>query len=717
MKKIGKILMYVLLVCMLNFQVSAENIKVEVSGIEGGEIVFDTQTGTIVSASVGIKSANIPTSIEGYAVIYIGDYAFSSCDELTSVTMPNTVLSIGKSAFQSCENLTRVSMTSSIKEIKSSAFQECSSLVSITIPNSVGIIDDAVFKDCTSLKTVTIVSSSQITSIGNLAFANCENLTNLTYQSNLASIGDMAFANCKSLENVRFSNTTTVIGKYAFAYCKSLKSVSLSNNVTSIGVCAFAYCENLTSITIPTSLQEIETGVFGYCKSITNITIPSSVTSLGNNAFSNCDALNNVSIPTSVISVGDDAFGDCNSLESVNYAGTKEQWNQINMGSGNTDLTMPYITTNLSTTKTDVTELTSAIQFIPYTTKVPAVTGNTFLESGNLPTGLGLFPDGTISGIPTKSGTYIFTLSNGNSHYIVVSLGTDNRIDLNNDYEILDKVPTITTNENSQEFHIDGEYSKFKDFYLNGNKLTKNVDYTAKEGSTRITILSQTIALMPAGNNTISATFEEEKTNEITQVSQIFNKTSEQEEEILPYTDVNKTDWFYSSVNFVYNREIIKGTSDTTYSPSGIMTRAMMVDALYQLAGTPTVKEYKFDDVDSKIWYANAVSWAANTGITQGTHEGLFSPDRAVTREEMATLLNRYCEELNVSIPLVTSAEPVDISAISDWAKESAGAMFKRGVLSGDAQGNFNPSNTAIRAEASSMFANLVEILERTTLN
>ncbi|MBR1752743.1 MAG: leucine-rich repeat domain-containing protein, partial [Ruminococcus sp.] len=168
-----------------------------------------------------------------------GEYAFSDCTSLESITIPNSVTSIGEYAFS-----------------------DCTSLTSITIPNSVTSIGEAAFFYCRSLKSITIPDS--VTSIGVWAFAYCTSLTSITIPDSVTSIGEYAFSRCTSLESITIPNSVTSIGAYAFNHCTSLTSITIPNSVTSIGECAFFYCTSLKSITIPKSVKSIGDKAFGY---------------------------------------------------------------------------------------------------------------------------------------------------------------------------------------------------------------------------------------------------------------------------------------------------------------------------------------------------------------------------------------------------------------------------------------------------------------------
>ena len=241
-----------------------------------------------------------------YNVTAIGNYAFSGCTGLTSITIPSSVTSIREGAFSGCSGLTSITSPSSVTSIREGAFSGCSGLTTFTIPSSVTSIGDEAFKNCSSLTSVSIPSS--VTYIGVDAFSGCSGLTTVTIPSSVTSIGNSAFYGCSGLTSVTIPNSVTSIGPGAFAYCTSLTSVTIPNSIRSISEYTFRYCSGLTSIIIPNSVTSIGPGAFYLCSGLTSVTIPNSVTSIGGGAFYLCFGLTSVTIPNSVTSIGVDAF-------------------------------------------------------------------------------------------------------------------------------------------------------------------------------------------------------------------------------------------------------------------------------------------------------------------------------------------------------------------------------------------------------------------------
>ena len=174
------------------------------------------------------------------------------------------------------------------------------------------------------------------------------------------------------IKSVIINDGVTSIGTSAFEGCIRMTDVAIPDSVTKIGARAFCQCFELTNITIPKNITEIEENTFCWCRKLTSVEIPNGVTSIKSSAFAQCKNLANIKVPSTVIDIADSAFGECSNLKDVDYIGSHEKWNYINIGQSNTYLT-----------NADVHYMNSKsvlIQTVPYA-KV-TVNGNT-QSSGN----------------------------------------------------------------------------------------------------------------------------------------------------------------------------------------------------------------------------------------------------------------------------------------------------------------------------------------------
>ena len=167
--------------------------------------------------------------------------------KVKKIVIEKGVTSVGDYAFRSCNNLTSIMISNSVTSIGNSAFFYCTSLTSVTIPDNVTSIENYAFA-YTGLKSITIPDS--VTNIGNYAFAGCKDLTSITIPDSVTSIGNYAFYNCSSLTSITIPDSVTSIGNSAFVGCKNLTSITIPDSVTSIGESTFKYCSNLKTISL-----------------------------------------------------------------------------------------------------------------------------------------------------------------------------------------------------------------------------------------------------------------------------------------------------------------------------------------------------------------------------------------------------------------------------------------------------------------------------------
>ena len=286
-----------------------------------------------------------------YKVAAIGNGAFAMCDQLTSITIPNTVTNIGNEAFQWCEALEMVAFEtgSQLTSIGKGAFEDCA-LTSIIIPDSVTSIGDYAFDSCDELTSIIIPDG--VTSIGKLTFSSCKLLNNISLGEGIVSIGERAFESCKALTNIHIPKNVTSIATDAFSNCQSLTEISVDsgNNFykaidgvlyTKDGTVLVKYASNksATHFTIPDGVARIERDACRSCKNLTHVVIPDSVGIIDSYAFRSCEGLTSVTIGNGVTTIADGAFLDCTALTNVNYIGTEDQWNAITIEIDNEPLT------------------------------------------------------------------------------------------------------------------------------------------------------------------------------------------------------------------------------------------------------------------------------------------------------------------------------------------------------------------------------------------
>lgn len=320
-----------------------------------------------------VKSLTIPNSVTA-----IGKSAFSGCSSLESITLPfigatkhgtedthfgyifgasgyysnlDTVLStlktviitggerIGENAFYNCENIVSITIPQSLTEIGSSAFSGCKSLAEIRYTG-----------DISSWCGISGLYSLMVNGItGKKLFINNNEIKgNLVIPTGVTEISDYAFFRYSSVTSLTIPNSVTTIGDSAFENCSSVTSLTIPNSVTTIGYSAFENCSSLESISIPFVGAEKDGtenthfgyifGASGYYENVNYV--PASLKTviitggkkISEDAFYICENIVSVTIPQSVTEIDAYAFHDCTALTDIHYNGTRLQWYNIEKG-------------------------------------------------------------------------------------------------------------------------------------------------------------------------------------------------------------------------------------------------------------------------------------------------------------------------------------------------------------------------------------------------
>lgn len=298
-------------------------------------------------------------------------YAFEGCDNLTDITMPNSLKSIESGAFKDCKSLHNVIIPNSVTHMDTGVFSGCISLTSVRLSNSITNIPQYTFSNCKKLIQVEIPHG--ITGIGFQAFSSCEKLStisipnsvtwledgvfrdlnglkSITIPGSIKNIPDSAFNSCHNLSEVIISSGVTNIGRRSFADCKKLKKIAIPDTVCNIESYAFDGCDQLETLSLPAEITSIKPYTFIRC-SLSKIVIPDGVTDIGDGAFLYC-ALKTVIMPKSILTIGKDAFGETTNIEDVFFSGSKSEWDGISIESGN--VMLEWATLHLNSTELDV---------------------------------------------------------------------------------------------------------------------------------------------------------------------------------------------------------------------------------------------------------------------------------------------------------------------------------------------------------------------------
>ena len=315
----------------------------------------------------------IPSSLGGFPVVGIGEYAFYNCFRLEGVTIPESVTAIGQYAFQSCDGLKSVHISSltawcQIKfDYNANPLRQAHELylngervTKLVIPEGVTSIGDDAFAGCTGLTEVTIHDG--VTAIGGSAFSGCSGLTGVTIPSHVTDIGDSAFSDCSGLTEMVIPHSVKAIGVGVFKRCNRLTkitvdsgnahyrsqndllltrdgrtlvqgvngAVTIPSGVTVIAESAFEGYDGLTQVTLPAGVEVIGPNAFYRCGGLTDVAIPVGVEVIGPEAFYWCNGLADVVIPASVTNIGQRAFATRGRLKTISVEAGNEVYSSRN---------------------------------------------------------------------------------------------------------------------------------------------------------------------------------------------------------------------------------------------------------------------------------------------------------------------------------------------------------------------------------------------------
>lgn len=270
-------------------------------------------------STIKVNPANTYLATDGKAIFNKDKTVLYTAIPVTSYNVPSTVRELRYYAFSNQKDMTSITLPEGLVNISSYAFEFCSKLEHLVIPSTVDSIGENAFSECSGLFSINIPGS--VTSIGQKVFNYCSGLTSINIPEGVTSIGDNAFYLCSGLTSISIPEGVTSIGRSAFYKCSSLASIAIPEGVTSIGENAFYSCSALQQINIPQGIKNLADAVLSGT-GIKTLDIPSSVNYIGEKAFRNCESLQSIKLPEGLTLLNDELFDGCKQLSDIQIPST-----------------------------------------------------------------------------------------------------------------------------------------------------------------------------------------------------------------------------------------------------------------------------------------------------------------------------------------------------------------------------------------------------------
>lgn len=570
--------------------------------------------------------------------------------------------------------ITSVVISPGIRSVSKSAFIRCAKLKSVTLPDTLQRIEEGAFAYCSALQSITLPDKLQF--IGRIAFHSCSSLTAVTLPAEVKTVGDSAFGECAALQTVTGGSGITEFGTHAFMRCP-IQNFCLPDGITDLPVCLFAYCASLQRVTGGKNVKEIGSGAFKDCAALTEYVIPDGVTVIGYDAFSGCEKLGTVVLPDGITEIGAAAFQGCAGIRSVTLPDSV-----IFVGGGAfencTGLADITLSDNIECIKGGCFDNTAYFK------------EDTHWQDGALYIGHHLIRvrDTVSGGFTVKSGT---------------------RTVAGRAFADCKKITAVTLPEG---------ITRVEDFLCSGCSALQSITLPQSIRSIGSLVVQRCDKFgkvyfggCPYQKINIFIDF---GNDEMTDAVWYFAKP-DPKNAAKDFADIKKSAWYRTAVNYTYNAGLMSGVGGGRFAPSAPMTRAMFVTVLGRMSGIradPAAKT-KFTDVKSGQWYTGYVDWASKKGIVSGVSKTKFAPNDDITREQICTMIMKYCQAYNVTLLYYNKEIPfADAGKISGWAREAVKRCQQAGVINGFTVGGkpyFDPRGIATRAEVAQILYNFVK--------
>lgn len=616
-------------------------------------------------------------------VTNVSNYALFFLPAATQVTLPDSVTSIGRYGIAMCSKLTGLSIPKGVTGIGDFGLAG-NGLTAVTLPDG-------------------------LQSLGRGAFDSCASLTNTTLPTAITAVPGKCFADCTKLLNVKYAGTVTAIGDLAFESCKALTAAPIPETVTEIGASAFTGCTALTDVTIPAGVSTIPDGCFRGCTALADIDLPGTVTHVGHNAFTNCAALKDVRCYCAAPAV-EPGNSEAHSFEpatvTIHYNPAMNwtldadgKWQGYTVSDKGACLHADYGTTERTVPATcgeagRVDTICSNCGEVVSTRELP-------------PTGAHDWDGGTVTTAPTETTpgvrTFTCTVCDQTRTETIPATGA-------HDYRFTKNVaPTCT----------DGGYDLYTCSGCGATERRNLTDAAGHkwDGGTVTTAPTETTP----GVRTYTCTVCGQTRTEAIPATGASTCTGGPSCPSYGLHDVAGPDyWAHKGIDYCVRNRLMSGVGAGTFSPDTACTRAQIVKILYNLSGNQTDYSYyylPFTDVAPGAWYYNAVAWAYCNDVTSGTSATMFTPNAAITRQQLVTFLYRYT--VKYAPEFTGNAAPIsafpDAGSVANWAYAAMSWAVGNGLIQGNAHDNgldyLDPNGSATRAQTATIIMRYCQLI------
>ena len=431
----------------------------------------------------------------------------------------------------------------------------------------------------------------------------------------------------------------------------------------------YDFRSSIRTVEIKNGITSIGPFCFYDCGNLTSVSIPASVKEICGFAFGECHALNGVILPSGLTSIGGYAFDGCRSLTSIDLPGSLSgigglvfrdcpSLRQVTLHSGLTTIGK-YAFFGLPITSIYIPDTVKTIGEYAFS--------GTCLSQITLPAGLQSIGARAFSSCPYLKR---ITLPAGLNF-----VSADAFLDTELDYMVVLGTGTVFETYYGSTYTVFGQ---------------KEADVYGLPGSEVQRIL--------ASDPNCQYTFKP-----------------------MYFDDVAPGKWYFDAVIFAKENSLFQGVGNRAFAPESPMTRAMIVQVLYNLAGNGEICRNPFTDVPDSAWFAKAVAWAAEHGVVNGTGDGVFSPNSNVTREQIATIVYRFTQQMGIAVDGAADLSKFpDQNLVGSWARDAVAWAVDREIITGSRVGDkdyLKPGSFATRAQVAAIMMRCVRHWDEATHN